>query len=129
MIKQDQALFTHNRFHNIGVGINKIQADVPRFAAEFLKAKAAGVSVDIAVLSKDPKVSDLGRFAVTTRFDKIGISKTSTLRNIAVTPPYMHDGSLKTLKTSSSSITTTAARAPAIHRSIPTSPAEFVRSI
>ncbi len=97
VIEQDQALFTDNRFHNIGVGINKIQADVPRFAAEFLKAKAAGVSVDIAVLS-DPKVSDLGRFAVTTRFDEIGAFKTSTLRNIAVTPPYMHDGSLKTLK-------------------------------
>ena len=46
----------------------------------------------------DPKTSDLGRFAVTTRFDEIGAFKTSTLRNIAVTAPYMHDGSLKTLK-------------------------------
>ncbi len=53
--------------------------------------------VDVAVLT-DPKVSDLGRFAVTTSFDEIGGFKTSTLRNIAVTGPYMHDGSLKTLK-------------------------------
>ena len=97
VIEQDQALFTDNRFHNIGVGINKIQPETPRLVAEFLTAKAAGASVDKSVLS-DPKTSDLGRFAVTTHFDEIGAFKTSTLRNIAVTPPYMHDGSLKTLK-------------------------------
>ena len=97
VIEQDQALFTDNRFHNIGVGINKIQADTPRLTAEFLKAKAAGASVDKTVLS-DPKTSDLGRFAVTTHFDEIGAFKTSTLRNVAVTGPYMHDGSLKTLR-------------------------------
>jgi cytochrome c peroxidase len=97
VIEQDQALFTDNRFHNIGVGINRIQPDVPRLANEFLKAKLAGASVDKAVLS-DPKTSDLGRFAVTTHFDEVGAFKTPTLRNIAVTAPYMHDGSLKTLK-------------------------------
>jgi len=96
-IEQDRALFTDNRFHNIGVGINRIQPDVPRLATEFQKAKASGASVDKTVLA-DPKVSDLGRFAVTTHFDEIGAFKTSTLRNIAVTGPYMHDGSLKTLR-------------------------------
>lgn len=97
VIEQTQALFTDNKFHNIGVGINRIQADVPRLASEFLKAKAAGSSVDKAVLG-DAKTSDLGRFAVTDSFDEIGGFKTSTLRNIAMTAPYMHDGSLKTLK-------------------------------
>ena len=96
-IEQDRALFTDNRFHNIGVGINRIQPDVPRLSAEFLTARAAGVDVDKAVLM-DPKTSDLGRFAVTAHFDEIGAFKTSTLRNIALTAPYMHDGSLKTLK-------------------------------
>lgn len=97
VIEQDQAIFTDNRFHNIGVGVNRIQPEIPKLAAEFLKAKAAGASVDKTVLA-DPKVSDLGRFAVTAHFDEIGAFKTSTLRNIAVTAPYMHDGSLKTLK-------------------------------
>jgi cytochrome c peroxidase len=97
VVEQDQALFTDNRFHNIGVGINKIQAEVPRLAEAFQKAKAAGADVDKTVLS-DPKTSELGRFAVTTAFDEIGAFKTSTLRNIAVTGPYMHDGSLKTLR-------------------------------
>lgn len=97
VIEQTQAIFTDNRFHNIGVGINRIQADVPKLAAEFLKAKTAGGDVDRSVLG-DPKTSDLGRFAVTDSFDEIGGFKTSTLRNVAVTAPYMHDGSLKTLK-------------------------------
>lgn len=96
-IEQTQALFTDNRFHNIGVGINRIQGNVPQLAGEFLKAKAQGRDVDVAVLT-DKKVSELGRFAVTDQFDDMGAFKTSTLRNIAVTAPYMHDGSLKTLK-------------------------------
>jgi cytochrome c peroxidase len=97
VIEQTQALFTDNRFHNIGVGINRIQISVPKLAGGFLKAKAAGADVDKEVLS-DPETSELGRFAVTNAFDEIGAFKTSTLRNIALTAPYMHDGSLKTLK-------------------------------
>jgi len=97
VIENDQALFTDNRFHNIGVGINRIQTEVSQFAPAFLKAKAAGVDVDKAVLS-NPKASELGRFAVTDSLDEIGSFKTSTLRNVSVTAPFMHDGSLKTLR-------------------------------
>jgi cytochrome c peroxidase len=35
---------------------------------------------------------------VSRGFDDLGSFKTSTLRNIQVTPPYMHDGSLATLR-------------------------------
>jgi cytochrome c peroxidase len=97
VIEQTQALFTDSRFHNIGVGINAVQKDVPRLAGEFLKAKAQGTDVDVAVLT-DKKTSEIGRFAVTEQFDDMGAFKTATLRNIAVSAPYMHDGSLKTLK-------------------------------
>jgi cytochrome c peroxidase len=97
VIEQTQALFTDNRFHNIGVGINDIQQDVPELAGAFLKAKAEGLDVDIAVLT-DSKTSELGRFAISEQFDDMGAFKTSTLRNIALTAPYMHDGSLATLR-------------------------------
>lgn len=96
-IEQDHALFTDNRFHNIGVGINAIQQDVPRLATAFLEAKNQGGEVDVIVLT-DKKSSELGRFAVTDNITEIGAFKTPTLRNIALTAPYMHDGSLKTLK-------------------------------
>jgi len=96
-IEHDHALFSDSRFHNIGIGINAVQEDVPRLAQAFLEAKNKGGDVDQMVLT-DKKSSELGRFAVTDRFDDLGAFKTPTLRNIALTAPYMHDGSLKTLK-------------------------------
>ncbi|HNR23207.1 MAG TPA: cytochrome c peroxidase [Steroidobacteraceae bacterium] len=96
-IEQDHALFTDNRFHNIGVGVNRIQGDIGTLAPAFLRAKAEGIDVDKVVLA-DPKVSELGRFAITDTLDELGAFKTSTLRNIAITAPFMHDGSLATLR-------------------------------
>jgi cytochrome c peroxidase len=45
---------------------------------------------------KDPP--DLGRFAVTRKETDRGKFKTPTLRGVALTAPYMHDASLKTLE-------------------------------
>jgi cytochrome c peroxidase len=97
VIEQDQALFTDSEFHNIGVGINQVQDEVPRLASAFLAAKRQGADVDKTVLS-DPKASELGRFAVSDDLSTVGAFKTPTLRNVALTAPYMHDGSLKTLR-------------------------------
>lgn len=96
-IEQDRALFTDNRFHNIGVGVNKIIGEVDELAPAFLRAKAEGADVDKRVLS-DPRSSELGRFAVTDTLSEMGGFKTSTLRNVELTAPYMHDGSLETLE-------------------------------
>ncbi len=96
IIEQTQALFTDSRFHNVGVGINAIQKEVPDLAGEFLEAEYTKTEVDEKVLT-DTRTSELGRLAVTRDFDDVGSFKTPTLRNIAVTAPYMHDGSLKTL--------------------------------
>lgn len=97
VVEQTQALFTDNRFHNIGAGINDIQDQVPALAQEFLKAEATASEVDVKVLT-DKRTSELGRFAVTRGFDDLGAIKTPTLRNVALTAPYMHDGSLETLR-------------------------------
>ncbi len=50
-----------------------------------------GVGMD----ADDP---DLGRFTVTKADKDKGAFKTPTLRNVALTAPYMHDGSQKTLE-------------------------------
>ncbi len=97
VIEQTQALFTDNRFHNIGVGISNIQDDVPELASKFLNADMTLSEVDVEVLT-DPRTSELGRFAISHDLDDLGSFKTPTLRNIAVTAPYMHDGSIETLK-------------------------------
>ena len=97
LIEQTQALFTDNRFHNVGVGINNIQDEVPELASEYIAADIKATEVDIKVLT-DKRSSELGRFALTTGFDDLGAFKTPTLRNIALTAPYMHDGSIATLR-------------------------------
>jgi cytochrome c peroxidase len=96
-IEQNFAVFTDHQFHNIGIGINDIQDKVPDLARAFQVAKQAGMDVDVAVLG-DADTSHLGRYAVDDQFSSMGSFKTSTLRNIAVTAPYMHDGSLQTLR-------------------------------
>lgn len=97
VIEQTQALFTDNRFHNIGVGINAIQDDAPALVEEFIEADLNLSEVDVEVLT-DPRTSEIGRFAITRQFDDIGAFKTPTLRNVALTAPYMHDGSIATLE-------------------------------
>jgi cytochrome c peroxidase len=97
VVEQTAALFTDNRFHNVGVGINDVQKEVPDLAGAFLQAKATLAEVDVKVLA-DKRTSELGRFAISREFEGLGAFKTPTLRNVAVTPPYMHDGSLATLK-------------------------------
>lgn len=46
----------------------------------------------------DAKEPDLGRYLVTKKQWDIGAFKTPTLREVALTAPYMHDGSLNTLE-------------------------------
>lgn len=61
------ALFTDQKFHNVGVGMDKPNPD-------------------------------LGRYLVTKEEKDMGAFKTPTLRNVALTAPYMHDGSEPTLE-------------------------------
>lgn len=49
-------------------------------------------------IGMDKPEPDLGRFAVTKEEKDRGAFKTPTVRNVELTPPYMHDGSLKTLE-------------------------------
>ena len=48
-------------------------------------------------LAHDVRFSELGRFLVTKNEKDIGAFKTATLRDVELTGPYMHNGSLRTL--------------------------------
>lgn len=87
-------LFTDNLFHNVGIAAHK--AD---FAALANKAESAvGKSKEeIDKMALETDFSEVGRFLVTRNKSDIGAFKTSQLREIAITAPYMHDGSLATL--------------------------------
>ena len=94
-IEQDHALFTDNQFHNIGVAAQRMPTNLDELRAAVKEVRERGV--DVAVLS-NPKTESLGRYAVTRELSDMGAFKTATLRNIDLTAPYMHDGSLKTLE-------------------------------
>jgi cytochrome c peroxidase len=79
----------------IGVAASDMPKDLDELGAAVEDVKQKGT--DIAVLT-NKKTSSLGRFAVTRDMTDIGAFKTSTLRNIELTAPYMHDGSLKSLE-------------------------------
>jgi cytochrome c peroxidase len=96
-ISENYAIFTDNKFHNLGVGFKKIQPRLREMVREFRMAKQQGREPDKSKFT-DAEISELGRFVVTLKTSDIGAFKTPTLRNIAVTGPYMHDGSMKTLE-------------------------------
>jgi cytochrome c peroxidase len=93
-------LFGDNRFHNTGVAAGK--QDFDQLAKRAAKSAAAGgVSAgnkaEIDKLALETDYSDLGRFLVTQKREDIGGFKTPFLRDVLLTGPYMHDGSLETL--------------------------------
>jgi cytochrome c peroxidase len=96
MVNSSNPLGTDNLFHNIGVSARKQNF-------EALAAKALGVlkaNNDTEALDKlaiQTDMSELGRFLVTKKRADIGAFKTEQLRNVGITGPYMHDGSLRTL--------------------------------
>ena len=89
-------LGTDNRFHNIGVSARHQDFEsLARRALKALKADPSEKKLDELALSTD--MGELGRFMVTKNRSDIGAFRTSLLLNIAITPPYMHDGTMPTL--------------------------------
>jgi cytochrome c peroxidase len=88
-------LFSDQKFHNIGIAAHK--TDFIGFARRAMGIVRTGDVKQIDELAIQSDLSELGRFLVTKQANDIGAFKSPTLRNIAITGPYMHDGSLATL--------------------------------
>ncbi|GJG96676.1 cytochrome-c peroxidase [Cupriavidus pauculus] len=95
-IERDHALFTDNEFHALSVGMERIGGHLGQLTTQLAGQKLQGLSLDQIILSNDD-FAELGRFAVTLDPKDIGKFRTPSLRNVAVTAPYMHDGSVPTL--------------------------------
>jgi cytochrome c peroxidase len=91
--------FTDFKYHNIGIGMKAtrnfeaLARQIQQMAQENRLTKEA---LDRLALTEG--FSELGRFLVTRQPKDVGAFKTSPLRDIELTAPYMHDGSLKTLR-------------------------------
>ena len=97
-INAEYALFTDNALHNTGIGW---QASMTDFEKESVLI-APGVRIEVSRAIKE-KVgnkpqSDLGYYEVTQNPSDRWRYRTPGLRNVALTAPYMHDGSLASLR-------------------------------
>ena len=90
-------LFTDHDFHAIGIGQERIARLLPVLVPTVARERAAGVSADKLILD-NPEVASLGRFVVSADIADLGKFRTPGLRNVALTAPYMHDGSIRTLR-------------------------------
>lgn len=89
------ALFTDHQFHSLGVGREYIASQLAHITKRVVATSPE--EMDKLIFSQ-PDVAALGRFVVTRKPADIGKFKTPSLRNVALTPPYMHDGSVATLE-------------------------------
>jgi len=93
--QRDATLFIDNDFHNIGIGI--LRHRVGPLAQKAERKLAQGQLPDIDAAAITSELSVLGRFLVTKKQSDIASFKTPGLRNLLVTGPYFHDGSMETL--------------------------------
>jgi cytochrome c peroxidase len=93
--ERQENVFIDNDFHNIGIGI--LRHNVVQSARQAEREIAQGnlPAMDMAAITSD--LSVLGRFLVTRKEKDIASFKTPNLRNVIVTGPYFHDGSMETL--------------------------------
>lgn len=89
--------FSDNAFHSTGTGLLNVSEDLPKLlhrqSTQTLSADVLGREIDTHA-----DIAALGRFAVTHRVAEIGLFRTPSLRYVANTAPYMHDGSVATLE-------------------------------
>ena len=88
------ALFTDNLYHSLGIGLRGTETHLAKTATRLMDTSAGSVD---RLISSDTDIAALGRFVVTRQPRDIGNFKTPSLRNVALTAPYMHDGSVATL--------------------------------
>jgi len=84
--------FTDFQFHNAGIAERN-----GGFAALARIARGVRTPGDLAKIAAADDMSELGRFRITGNPADIGAFKTPTLRDVVMTAPYMHDGSIASL--------------------------------
>lgn len=99
LIQKDHALFTDQQAHNTGIGY---WDSMLRPSREVAVQLAPGVTANIdrtrIASVGGAKTNDVGRYEVTLNPGDRWKYRTPSLRNVALTAPYMHNGELLTLE-------------------------------
>ena len=96
-IGNDHALFTDHAYHNTGIGAVRTRERGDALKVEIAPGEYGFVERKDLEAVSEPTEPDFGRFEVTRAPADRWAYKTPSLRNVALTAPYMHDGSLATL--------------------------------
>lgn len=91
------ALFTDHDLHNTGIGYARSMGQAIPTAVSVGPGTSLAIDADALAASSEAPSSDLGRYEVTLKPADRWKYRTPILRNVALTAPYMHDGSLPTL--------------------------------
>jgi len=94
-VSREYALFTDDGFRDTGIGYARSMGIGRSISSVRL---APGVVVMPTVEFELPRSNDLGRYEATGRSEDRWLYRTPSLRNVAITAPYMHDGSLGNLE-------------------------------
>ena len=96
-LAEDHALFTDNGFHDTGIGWRASTAAGGDLRVELAPGVFGTVSGAAVRSVSGDMPNDVGRYEVTLDPADRWKYRTPSLRNVALTAPYMHDGSLATL--------------------------------
>ena len=98
-IDKDFALFTDNQMHNTGIGFNESMGIRPATERVIL-APGVFVEVDTSIIDSvgEKTPSDTGFYEITQNPNDRWKYKTPSLRNVTLTAPYMHNGSMSSLE-------------------------------
>jgi cytochrome c peroxidase len=98
LVGERDALFTDHGFHNTGIGWRRTYAVPERTRVEIAPGVFAELDRRTIESFSEPPPKDVGRYEITLDPADRWAYKTPSLRNVALTAPYMHDGSLATLE-------------------------------
>lgn len=98
LIGEDSALFTDNKLHNTGIGWSSSMGPAAKEQRVLIAPGVyATVTADKVAMVGHPGAGDVGLYEITQNPNDRWRYKTPSLRNVALTAPYMHNGSLLTL--------------------------------
>jgi len=98
-INDEYALFTDQALHNTGLGfLISMSSTDDRREVEIAPGTPVQYDLSAVAASSETPPNDLGRYEVTEDPADRWKFRTPSLRNVALTPPYMHNGSLSTLE-------------------------------
>ena len=98
-VNSDYALFTDHKLHNTGIGY-LVSMGTPDDKVQVTVAPGTTLTVDRSVIevTGESVPNDLGYYEITGDPDDRWKYRTPGLRNVGLTAPYMHNGSLRTLR-------------------------------